>query len=408
MEKNLKKICFLVDMQEGQKTGLFNATYQRINGLLEYINNYEIYSLSTYDGKLYSFLKKILKKEISSKGVSDSFFYEKHEIKYVYIKNTIFTQILKKIGCYYPIITALKFKKNASKFQMICAHWGFPQGGMAFILSKILNIPFSVTYHGSDIHSLPFKYKYFYNSIIKVLNESDLNIFVSENLMEFSIKRLRNLNKNNVTIVNTVSMNHFSPLQLKEKEGLKFQLNFKNKIVGYVGNLLEVKGADRLPDIFKSIDRKHEGPIDFLVIGDGDLFSLIKNKCQEYNLNITFLGKLEPEEVSKYMNIIDVLVLPSRQESFGLVILEANLCGTIAVATNTGGIPESIGNPKLLVEDNEKFIENISDKVVSIMKHSYCGNNLRERVIKNFDPKIAYEKEYNLLNKLYKNKMRQE
>jgi glycosyltransferase involved in cell wall biosynthesis len=396
----LRKICFFVDMKDEQKTGLFNSTYQRISGLLKYIDSYEIYSYRNYDGKLYSLYKKFRKKEILIKG-DNSFSYKNLLINYIYIKNTITNQLLKKMGFYCPIITALQSIKHSSKFEIICAHWGFPQGWIAYCLSKILNIPYTVTYHGSDVHDLPFIYKYYFKNLKKVFENANVNIFVSKYLMDFSKFHLGNQSKNNFVILNTVEWDNYIPLSKEAIEKLRKQKNIENKVVGYVGNLIEVKGADRLPELFKHVQEKFKDPIDFLIVGEGDYLDLIKRKSEDYGLNVKIIGKVEPEEIVNIMNIIDVLVLPSRKESFGLVILEANLCGTIAIATNNGGIPEAIGNSELVIKDGENLLNEMSEKVVSFLVEGYDRSELRQRVINNFNPAAVYEMEYRILNQAY-------
>jgi glycosyltransferase involved in cell wall biosynthesis len=56
---------------------------------------------------------------------------------------------------------------------------------------------------------------------------------------------------------------------------------------------------------------------------------------------VTFLGRLRPEEIARLMAESSVVVLPSKIESFGAVLVEALACGTPVVATRCGG-PESI------------------------------------------------------------------
>ncbi|WP_206738124.1 glycosyltransferase family 4 protein [Fictibacillus sp. S7] len=390
-------------MNEDQKTGLFNSTYQRINGLLPYLEDYNIYSIKSYDGRIYSLLKKLVKKNVVNKE-KDFFYYKNLKIKSLYVKNTICSQILKKLGLYHPFIIALKIKKEISNYEMICAHWGFPQGRLAYILSKLLNLPFTVTYHGSDIHTLPLKYKFFFNNIVKTLTNSNLNIFVSNDLMDYSINYLGNTKINSVVIKNTVEIEKYNPVSREEIQKLKKIYNFKDKVVGYVGNLTYVKGVDRLPKIFSYVKSHNKENVDFIVIGDGELSSDLKEQFRKKNLNALFPGKVEPEKINEFMNIIDVLILPSRQESFGLVILEANLCGTLAIGSNTGGIPEALENSDLLIDDNFEFEYKMSEKIIEFLRKGYEKDFLRERVIKNFNPQVGYATEYKLLNNIYKNK----
>ncbi|PFE52952.1 hypothetical protein CN318_22195 [Bacillus cereus] len=404
MEK-LSKVFFIVDMKEEQKTGLFNATYNRIKNLSEYIDGYEIYTLREYDGKVLSTIKKIFHRKINIK-LKKSYIYGGDEIKYFYTKNTLLTVLLKKIGVYYPLFTALKMKKLVKGYQLICAHWGHPQGSVAKLLSKFVKIPYTITYHGSDIHSIPFKSRKNFNDIKRNLQDANLNIFVSESLKKISIESLNNDNSNNIVIPNGIDLSKYYKIQKNESFQLKKEIGITGKVVGFVGNLYEVKRADKLPEIFKQIQMQSVDNIEFIVIGEGELRSNIEKKCKEYQLSVFFTGKLEPKEVNQYMNIIDVLILPSRREAFGLVILEANATGTIALGSDVGGIPEAIGDPNFIVKDDNNFEKYLAQKVIYYLKNDYDSELLIERVKSTYDLSVLAKIEYTSLLEVLKNSMK--
>lgn len=401
MNRKLSKICFLVEMKEDQKTGLFNATYQRINDLTKHIVDYEIYSIINYDGKVLSWIKKFFNKDVLLKGKSE-FTYNGLKVKCIYVKQSVLSKLLQNLGIYIPFFTIYKLKKSVSKYEMICAHWGYPQGYLSYILSKKVNIPYTVTYHGSDVHTLPFQNKNHRHKLNKTINNSHLNIFVSKNLMELSINKLENKSKNNVVISNQIDINTFYPISIEEKLKLKRQHNINEKVVGFVGNLLEIKRADRLPEIFDTVAKNYDESVKFFIIGNGPCANLIKDKCKSMNLNVQFFGKLEPSEINKIMNIMDILILPSLQEAFGLVVLEANACGTLALGSNVGGISEAIGNKDYLVENNEYFERNLGRKISYYLKNGYDKEKLRSRVHKEYAIKNNNSSEYKYLNDIYK------
>ncbi|PFW57230.1 hypothetical protein COL13_12270 [Bacillus cereus] len=395
----LEKILFIVDMHEEQKTGLFNASYNRISYLSKHIEDYEVYSIKEYDGKVLTLLKKIFNKSIKRKS-KESYRYGDIEINYFYMKNTIFSTFLKKIGIYFPIIIAMKMKKVAKGYQMICAHWGHPQGSIARLISKLSNVPYIVTYHGGDIHSIPSENKLFSKCVKKNLRDSSLNVFVSQSLKEISLEKLDNSNPNNVVIPNGIDFEVYHELSQIEIMQVKNQLGFKKKIVGFVGNLYEVKRADRLPEIFRGIQLEYSIDVDFLVIGDGKLRSYIEQKCKEYQLNVSFIGKVEPKEVNKYMNIMDVLILPSRREAFGLVVLEANASGTLVIGSDVGGISEVIDNKDFIVKDIDDFEKSMARKVVYYLKNGYVKDELIHSAQARYNLNELAKKEYDILSEI--------
>ncbi len=53
---------------------------------------------------------------------------------------------------------------------------------------------------------------------------------------------------------------------------------------------------------------------------------------------------------------MNVIILPSRNEGFGAVVIEAQACGTCVVGSNNGGIPEAIGSEDYVVKEKSENI----------------------------------------------------
>ncbi|HOJ89410.1 MAG TPA: glycosyltransferase, partial [Pseudothermotoga sp.] len=94
---------------------------------------------------------------------------------------------------------------------------------------------------------------------------------------------------------------------------------------------------------------------------------------------VVFAGRVPQTEVAKYMNAMDVMVLPSRQEGFGAVVIEAQACGTCVIGSNNGGIPEAIGFSEYVVEEGDNFEERFAKRVVEVLREGYDMNRLLER-----------------------------
>jgi D-inositol-3-phosphate glycosyltransferase len=110
-----------------------------------------------------------------------------------------------------------------------------------------------------------------------------------------------------------------------------------------------------------------------LVIGGEDGNSELKKaKRIASNLGIadrvTFLGAQPQAILPYYYSAAEVCVLPSRYESFGLVVLEAMACGTPVIASRVGGIPEVVdeGETGFLITPGDE--EEIADKIDWLME----------------------------------------
>ena len=101
--------------------------------------------------------------------------------------------------------------------------------------------------------------------------------------------------------------------------------------------------------------------------------------------NVEFVGIKTPLEVAKYMRESALLVLPSRAETFGAVLIEALACGTPVVATRCGGtediVNDSVG--KLVPKENA---EALADAIVEVaaQRHNFNSVELRDYALTNF------------------------
>jgi len=225
------------------------------------------------------------------------------------------------------------FIKN--DFDLIHAHF-VTQGFIASKLKEKYNIPYILTAHGSDIHTMPFESKRLSMKTINALNNADKVIFVS-NFLKDKARELGYTKNNFVIIPNGIDKNLLN-LDISKK-------NKERKIVGFVGNLFDVKRAYLLPEIFNEVYKKNNN-VKFIIVGDGYLRDLIESKITKYNLenNIELVGRVHPNNVKKYMRKMDIMVLPSKNEGWPCVVLEAKAVGTLVLGSNNGGIPEAINN----------------------------------------------------------------
>jgi glycosyltransferase involved in cell wall biosynthesis len=210
---------------------------------------------------------------------------------------------------------------------------------------------------------------------IAILENASKCIFVSEALLE-KAKSFGYSGQNAAVIPNGYDPEIFKPV---DKDTVRKELGIYKKgahYVGFVGNLIHIKRADKLPEIFGKIAKEFSNTR-FLIVGDGVLRDKILKEME--GLDVVFAGRVPQVEVAKYMNAMDVMVLPSRNEGFGAVCIEAQACGTCVIGSSNGGIPEAIGFDEYVVEEGENFEERFAKKVVDILKNGYDRDRLIQR-----------------------------
>lgn len=115
---------------------------------------------------------------------------------------------------------------------------------------------------------------------------------------------------------------------------IREQLNIENKfVIGHVGRFHQLKNHEFLIDIFYEILKKNKDSV-LMLIGDGELYSIIKNKVSLLGIKdqVLFLGK--KENVYDYYQAMDMFVFPSYYEGLGLVVIEAQAAGLKSIVSS--------------------------------------------------------------------------
>lgn len=153
----------------------------------------------------------------------------------------------------------------------------------------------------------------------------------------------------------------------------RYSIPHDRKIVAYIGRIRSEKGWEDLPPIATALGRSGAFT---LICGDGPDRRMLENAMREIGApgNWTITGFLTPDEVRMALAIADVLILPSRREAFGSVLLEAMATGVPAVAYGVGGINEVAGTPHAirLVPPNDQpaFIRSILEILNNTQEYS--------------------------------------
>ncbi|MGB4435076.1 MAG: glycosyltransferase family 4 protein [Defluviitoga tunisiensis] len=369
-------ITNLFPISQNPTSGVFITN--RLKALRNLEVDFDAYGLISQDSSTVKLARKVLGK----KGISvNEAFYEVNGIKYKFaffnrnIYDVFSDKILKRNKVYfYSENAANQIFNNSKEFDIIHAHgmYNLPAGLVAKLVSEKLKVPYVITCHGSDINLAMPNNKELYNN---VLEQAGKVIFVSNALLN-KAKSLGYSGKNAVVIPNGMEPETFKPL---DKEKIKRELGLSKKVVGFVGNLVFIKRADKFPEIFENISSNKD--VEFIVVGDGELRENIEKECQKRNLNVKFVGRVSQDKVPYYMNAMDVMILPSRNEGFGAVVIEAQACGVPVVGSSNGGIPEAIGDGGITVEEGEDFEKRFAEAVVELLKNPIERDYLRERAL---------------------------
>ncbi|MCK5548529.1 MAG: glycosyltransferase [Thermoplasmata archaeon] len=192
-----------------------------------------------------------------------------------------------------------------------------------------------------------------------------------------------------------VDLNLFFPKRKKRVMGAQ--------VIGFVKALERVYGCKYLIGALPDILEKHPD-LKVYIIGDGSHMDDLKGLVRNLDLDTTvqFKGMVPHEDIPRYLDEMDVFVMPSLSEGFGVSALEAQAMGVPVVATNVGGIPEVVedGVSGILVEPRSH--REIAEAVVKLLNDEKLRIRMGEKGRESVQKKYDWSENTKDMGKLYK------
>lgn len=349
----MKKIAIIFDGDLNNRKGFFNAVLERARLMGKDVDYaVDVYCICTKENSLVRMLRHTARKETPAVANVDGV-----NVRVLWFDFSLIDYVLSVKLHRKAIFIYRRIKQVTSVFaeyDLLMVH-SFVAGNIARSVNKKYGIPYVVTWHGSDIHTAPFSNISTKTLTADIIRNASLNFFVSEALRSTAAKICEPQENWKV------SYNGVSPSFCKYTEEKRAELREKygvsgKKVVAFVGGVVAIKNVALLPQIFSKIKEKYTGDVKFWVIGDGKLRVQIEKEIQALGLDCKFWGNQPPELMPEYMNSMDLLLLPSKNEGLPLVVVEAAACGSSVAASDVGGIREAIGAENVVAHGAD-FIE---------------------------------------------------
>jgi len=290
----------------------------------------------------------------------------------------------------------LKTKKEAKKEKpaLLHAHWWVPAGLVAAWHSYFSKIPYIVTLHGTDL-MLIRKSGFLRRRAKKVFNRA-AGITVVSTFLKNELLALFPEIEAKIAVV---------PMPI-EPEVLQREpkATVGGKIILSPARLIEQKNLGTLIEAFSKTAPEFPDA-KLLLVGSGPKEAELKNRVRYFDLEkkVEFLPSMPPPKLGRLYQAAEIVTLVSKNEGFGLVLVEAFLFQKPVVAARSGGITDIVtdGENGFLVDaDNaDEMAEALKKLLADADLRERMGNNGYRTYLEKFSPDKLAEK----FERLYSN-----
>jgi teichuronic acid biosynthesis glycosyltransferase TuaC len=229
-------------------------------------------------------------------------------------------------------------RRTSGDFDLIDAHYLYPDGVAAVVLGKLLRKPVVITARGSDVNLLP-QYRLPRRMIAYAARKADGVVTVSTALKDGLVAL--GVPASQIRVLrNGVDLTMFRP---RDRTAARARLALGSPTLLCVGNLVDLKGHDLVIGALPAL-----ASYSLLIAGEGPERPALEQLAARLGVagRVRFLGRIQHDQLPELYSAADVLVLASSREGWPNVLLEAMACGTPVVASRVSGIPEIVKRPE--------------------------------------------------------------
>ena len=240
-------------------------------------------------------------------------------------------------------------------FDLIDAHYFYPDGVAAVKLGQYFNKPVVITARGSDISLIPQ-----FAGPRKMIQWAAAHAAAMITVCDALKGELVELGADAAKVTplrNGVDLQRFQP---GDRAALRAELGIEGFTLLSVGHLVELKGHDLAIGALPLLPG-----VSLMIAGSGVEHQRLETLARELGVDkrVRFLGAVPQAELPRYYGAADALVLASSREGWANVLLESMACGTPVVATRVWGTPEVVASNDAGVLMNERSRQGVADAV---------------------------------------------
>ncbi|MCL1796504.1 MAG: glycosyltransferase family 4 protein [Clostridia bacterium] len=167
-------------------------------------------------------------------------------------------------------------------------------------------------------------------------------------------------------------------------------------VLGFLGRIEMHKGVDTIARAWMTLRERHP-TLRLMIAGEWDPVRPLERALRdtlEADPRVLFPGAIERGSVASCLRLMDIFLLPSRAEGFGLAIIEAGVCELPVIATDTIGCRDSVENGVtgtfIRPDDAEQLVEAVERYLADPELARRHGRAGRERALRDFKPETIW------------------
>jgi len=292
-----------------------------------------------------------------------------------------------KIGGYWhPKLMSLGISRAVARmfhsfpFDLIDAHFAYPDGVVAAMLGKKYGRPVVITGRGEDIARFP-RLPVIGPAIRWALASATKLVAVTEEIGR--MMEAEGVDPTKITVIrNGVDAAKFEPLP-REKARARLGLPQDKRLIVSAGYRLEIKGFHILIDAIPRIREVFPDVLVAIVGGQArwglDYTSEIERHIRENRVEqyVLMPGARPPDEMPLWYSSADLFALLSSREGSSNVLMEALACGLPAVGTAVGGIAEILRDPRLGLLAAERDAPSVAGSLIEALAREWDRRGIR-------------------------------
>jgi glycosyltransferase involved in cell wall biosynthesis len=290
------------------------------------------------------------------------------------------------------MITYALEQHRQTPFDVVHAHdWLVAHAGVT--LKKGLGVPLLGTIHATEVGRnkglLPSEMSKYINQMEWFLCFESWRVIVCSQYMDREVKHAFQVPADKIDIIpNGIKLTKFDVNKMSADEAKQFRRHLATddqKLVFFVGRMVHEKGAqillEAVPQVLAQVPDAR-----FVIVGKGGFLNDLKRRAHELGVSpyVNFTGFVSDEDLLRILQVINVAVVPSLYEPFGIVALEGMASGKPTVVADAGGLPEVVEHTRSGITTYSGNKDSLSWGILEALKNKdyarLLGTNARKRV----------------------------